>query len=40
VDHIRSLKVTETEERPGVQQTGRFLVYSGTHNIRLIFSET
>ncbi len=40
VDHIRSLKVTETEERPGVQQTGRFLVYSGTHTIRLIFSET
>ncbi len=40
VDHVRSLKVTETEERPGVQQTGRYLVYSGTHKIRLTFTDT
>jgi predicted phage baseplate assembly protein len=37
VDHIRSLDVEETEEQPGVRPTGRFLVYSGTHTVGLVF---
>ncbi len=40
VDHIRSLHKQEIEERPGALATGRFLVYSGTHTIRLTFAET
>jgi hypothetical protein len=37
VDHVRVLEVREFEERPGAGETGRFLVYSGTHTIRLSF---
>jgi predicted phage baseplate assembly protein len=40
VDHLRSLQVTETEERPGALASGRFLVYAGSHDIRLTFAET
>ncbi len=40
VDHLRSLQVVENEERPGVLASGRFLVYSGTHDIRLTYAET
>ncbi len=39
VDHIRDLKITETEEAPGVRKTGRFLVFSGTHTISLVFES-
>lgn len=37
VDHVRTLQVDATEDQPGVRDTGRFLVYSGTHQIRLVF---
>jgi len=37
VDHIRTLTVHTTEEFPGSRKTGRFLVYSGTHTIKLVF---
>jgi hypothetical protein len=40
VDHLRSLQVSESEERPGALASGRFLVYSGIHDIRLTFAET
>jgi predicted phage baseplate assembly protein len=40
VDHLRSLQITESEERPGALTSGRFLVYSGIHDIRLTFAET
>jgi hypothetical protein len=37
VDHVRALKVIETEDRPGkTGKTGRFLVYSGQHKISLV----
>jgi predicted phage baseplate assembly protein len=39
VDHIRSLTITETEDQPGVSATGRFLVFSGEHEITLVFTE-
>jgi hypothetical protein len=39
VDHINSLTVMETEERDGVRETNRFLVYSGKHKITLTFDE-
>ena len=39
VDHIRSLAVEE-QDFPGIRQTGRFLVYSGVHNIRLAFGPS
>jgi hypothetical protein len=39
VDHLRSLTITEIEDQPGVSATGRFLVFSGTHTISLIFTE-
>jgi predicted phage baseplate assembly protein len=39
VDHIRALDVVEVEDMPGVTDTGRFLVYSGTPNISVIFEE-
>ncbi len=35
VDHVRSLNVLEREDRRGVANTGRFLVYSGLHRISL-----
>ncbi|MEW6211741.1 MAG: putative baseplate assembly protein, partial [Acidobacteriota bacterium] len=37
VDHIRALTIKEIEDQPGVSATDRFLVYSGTHTIRLVF---
>ena len=37
VDHINLLDVVETEDREGINQTGRFLVYSGFHKISLTF---
>jgi hypothetical protein len=37
VDHINLLDVVETEDREGISQTGRFLVYSGFHKISLTF---
>jgi len=37
VDHIRALTVETSEEFPGSRETGRFLVYSGTHSIELVF---
>lgn len=40
VDHVRFLRIDETEDLPGVQRTGRFLVYSGKHQIDLAFEET
>ena len=39
VDHIKSLDVIEVEDVPGVTLTGRFLVYSGTPDIAVIFEE-
>lgn len=39
VDHLRSLETVETEDAPGVGATGRFLVFSGTHTIRLVFES-
>ena len=37
VDHVRNLEVDEIEELTGAKQTGRFLVYSGKHEISLTF---
>jgi predicted phage baseplate assembly protein len=37
VDHIRALTVAISEDLPGSRETGRFLVYSGTHDIKLVF---
>ena len=37
VDHIRSLVINEIEDQSGVSTTGRFLVFSGTHTINLVF---
>jgi Baseplate J-like protein len=39
VDHLRSLETVETEDVPGVGATGRFLVFSGTHTISLVFES-
>ncbi|HVE87050.1 MAG TPA: putative baseplate assembly protein, partial [Myxococcales bacterium] len=39
VDHVVFLQVDETEELEGVRQTGRFLVFSGTHQVDLVFEE-
>jgi len=37
VDHVRFLQLTETEDQPGVRLTGRFLVFSGTHDVSAVF---
>jgi hypothetical protein len=37
VDHIRALTIASSEELPGSRETGRFLVYSGIHSIKLVF---
>jgi hypothetical protein len=37
VDHVRALTVQSTEDFPGSRETGRFLVYSGTHSVALVF---
>jgi Baseplate J-like protein len=39
VDHVVSLDVTETPDRPSILASGRFLVYSGQHRISLTFEE-
>jgi predicted phage baseplate assembly protein len=39
VDHVRFLKIDETEDLEAVRRTGRFLVYSGQHQINLVFDE-
>jgi hypothetical protein len=39
VDHVRYLQIAETEDRPGVRQTGRFLVFSGEHRVGVVFEE-
>ncbi|HEX6267914.1 MAG TPA: putative baseplate assembly protein, partial [Burkholderiales bacterium] len=39
VDHVRYLQIAETEDQPGVRETGRFLVFSGEHRIALVFEE-
>jgi len=40
VDHVRTLDVKESEDRPGSRATGRALVYSGSHTIRMTYVET
>ena len=37
VDHIRALTVQSAEELSGSRETGRFLVYSGNHTIKMVF---
>jgi predicted phage baseplate assembly protein len=37
VDHIQSLRIDEQQDQEGVTATGRFLVFSGTHTISLVF---
>ena len=37
VDHIRALTVETTAILPGAREVGRFLVYSGNHDIKLVF---
>jgi hypothetical protein len=37
VDHIRHLSIDQVEEPVGAVATGRFLVYSGQHQITLTF---
>jgi hypothetical protein len=37
VDHVRALTVEDTEDFPGSRESGRFLVYSGTHSVKLVF---
>lgn len=39
VDHINLLALTTEEDRAGVEQTRRFLVYSGMHKISLTFED-
>ena len=37
VDHVRALTVEDVEDFPGSRGTGRFLVYSGNHSVKLVF---
>jgi hypothetical protein len=37
VSYIETLRVAETEDRPGASLTGRSLVYSGRHRVGLVF---
>jgi hypothetical protein len=37
VDHIRALSIAQVEQPAGALATGRFLVYSGQHQITLTF---
>jgi len=39
VDHIITLELSKTEELEGAETTGRFLVFSGTHRISMVFEE-
>jgi hypothetical protein len=38
VEHIRALTLDSLEDFPGTRETGRFLVYSGTHSITLRYA--
>ena len=38
VDHVRQLSITQVEEPAGAVATGRFLVYSGQHQLALTFT--
>jgi hypothetical protein len=40
VDHVRFLELDETEELDGVRESGRYLVYSGVHQISVTFAGT
>jgi len=40
VDHVRFLQINEVEDQPGVRATARFLVFSGTHEIAVLFEDT
>jgi hypothetical protein len=37
VDHIRALTIESVEDFSGTRKTGRFLVYSGVHDVKLVF---
>lgn len=39
VDHVRQLSLEQVEELEGAKATGRFLVYSGRHQIKLVFDR-
>ncbi|HEV7860979.1 MAG TPA: putative baseplate assembly protein, partial [Pyrinomonadaceae bacterium] len=39
VDYVKTLNFIEVEDRTGAGQTGRFLVYSGTHTITVTYEE-
>ena len=39
VDHLNSLVIDPNDDQDGVSATGRFLVFSGTHTINLVFEE-
>jgi hypothetical protein len=40
VDHVRYLDIVETEDQPGVRETGRFLAFSGRHRISMTLVES
>lgn len=40
VEYVRSLYVTEVEDRPGAALTDRFLVYSGKHQVIVTLQKT
>jgi hypothetical protein len=39
VDYVKALHFEEVEDRTGAGETGRFLVYSGTHTITVTYEE-
>ncbi|MCB9101767.1 MAG: putative baseplate assembly protein [Anaerolineales bacterium] len=39
VDYVRHLELKDDEDVAGVKETGRFLVYSGEHNVEIVFEE-
>jgi hypothetical protein len=39
VEYVRTLQVTEEEERSGAAKTDRFLIYSGRHKVSLTFEK-
>ncbi len=38
VDHVRTLTMSRHEDLAGAEATGRFLVYSGQHQIDFVFT--
>jgi hypothetical protein len=38
VDHVERLEIRHTEESAGAKRSGRFLIYSGSHSVRLNFA--